>query len=346
MESVKNFLESSSINGLNHISTTRGSIRLLWTFVVFTCFSGAGILIYQSFQAWEESPISTTIETLSIEHTTSFPKVTVCPPKNTYTDLNYDLIMTQNMSLTNKIRNELTSFATELLYAHLHDEVLRNLSKFQEENKYYNWYYGFSKLAIPKPGYMGYDLDYEVTTTATSGSLTTQDFQQKFDSELVETNVYYGILIFPPASVSSKENVTLHFELKKVSMQESSNEKFYVDSIILKTDMTNFTTSFTPPLPPSNPFLLGGTLKRRKVYLQRKVSKEDVQKMEMTLMPGFKFKWFYTGDGIEEDAAYHDTAYYNKLFVRISLLTIIRVELTIIVDFYILYYKIVNDPVL
>ena len=101
-------------------------------------------------------------------------------------------------------------------------------------------------------------------------------------------------------------------------MQESSNEKFYVDSLILNTDMTNFTTSFTPPLPPSNPFLPGGTLKRRKVYLQRKVSKEDVQKMEMTLMPGFKFKWFYTGDGVEEDAAYHDSAYYNKLFVRIS----------------------------
>ena len=47
-------------------------------------------LINQSFVTWAETPISTNIETLPITEL-PFPKVTVCPPKNTLTNLNYDL---------------------------------------------------------------------------------------------------------------------------------------------------------------------------------------------------------------------------------------------------------------
>ena len=50
----------------------------------------AGSLIYHSFNAWDENPVRTTIETRPINEI-EFPKVTVCPPKNTYTNLNYDL---------------------------------------------------------------------------------------------------------------------------------------------------------------------------------------------------------------------------------------------------------------
>ena len=60
-------------------------------------------MIYESFQAWEESPVSTNIETLPITEIT-FPKVTVCPPKGTYTDLNYDLMITEKMVLDNEVR--------------------------------------------------------------------------------------------------------------------------------------------------------------------------------------------------------------------------------------------------
>ena len=70
---MNNFLESSSIHGLNYISTTRKCVKLFWILVVFTGFTGAAILVHQSFQSWEESPVSTTIETRPIPEIT-FPK--------------------------------------------------------------------------------------------------------------------------------------------------------------------------------------------------------------------------------------------------------------------------------
>ena len=96
MDGFKLFLESSTIHGLTYVSTTRRLARIFWVMVVLGGFSCALYLIHESFQSWTESPISTNIETLPIRKI-RFPKVTVCPPKNTYTDLNYDLIMAKNI---------------------------------------------------------------------------------------------------------------------------------------------------------------------------------------------------------------------------------------------------------
>ena len=103
MEKLNTFLESSTIHGLSYIAAGRKYVRLFWILVVIGGFSGAGVIIYQSFQSWADSPVTTTIETQPISEIT-FPKVTVCPPKNTYTDLNYDLMMTENMTVDNDTR--------------------------------------------------------------------------------------------------------------------------------------------------------------------------------------------------------------------------------------------------
>ena len=110
MENLRTFFESSTIHGLAYIASGRKHVRLFWILVVIAGFTGAGVLIYSSFQSWSDSPVKTTIETHPIAEIT-FPKVTVCPPKNTYTDLNYDLMMTENMTLNNDIRNGLENYA-------------------------------------------------------------------------------------------------------------------------------------------------------------------------------------------------------------------------------------------
>ena len=102
MESFRNFLESSTIPGLGYISTTTKCVRFFWLF-----------LIYQSFIACADSPVTTNIEIVPITDFT-FPKVTVCPPKNTYTDLNYDLIKTSNMVLEHDTRKELADYVISL----------------------------------------------------------------------------------------------------------------------------------------------------------------------------------------------------------------------------------------
>ena len=107
--------------------------KIFWILVVIVGFTGAGVLIFVSFQFWADSPVKTTIETHPIEQRT-FPKVTVCPPKNTYTYLNYDLMMAENMTLDNDTRNVLANYAVELLYDHLYDSVMTNISKLEEND--------------------------------------------------------------------------------------------------------------------------------------------------------------------------------------------------------------------
>ena len=104
MEGVRIFLESSTIHGLTFISTTRKYARLFWILVVITGFVGASLLIKESFDSWSEGPAKTAIGTFPIADI-RFPKVTVCPPKNTFTDLNYDLMISENVTLTEEMRD-------------------------------------------------------------------------------------------------------------------------------------------------------------------------------------------------------------------------------------------------
>ena len=74
--------------------------------VIIGGFSGAGHLIFTSFNNWEQNPISTTIETLPISHIT-FPNVTVCPPKNLFLNLNYDISKAENITIDEENRKAL-----------------------------------------------------------------------------------------------------------------------------------------------------------------------------------------------------------------------------------------------
>ena len=132
MEGIQSFFEFSTIHGLSYISTSRKFVRLFWIMVVIAGFTGAGVLIYTSFQSWDESPVKTTIETLPIRDF-KFPKLTVCPPKDTYTNLNYGLSMTKNMTLDNDTRKELATVAKKHLHQHLYAATVKNLRMIEEK---------------------------------------------------------------------------------------------------------------------------------------------------------------------------------------------------------------------
>ena len=146
---VRTFLETSTIHGLGHISSNKKArVKLLWILVVVAGFTGAGIIIYQSFKSWDESPVRTTVETQPITDIT-LPKVTVCPPRMTFTNLNYDLMMLNNKTLDNDTRNELIEYAVTLIQDHIYNDALHNLSLIEEKHRYYNWYAGFTKIQFP-----------------------------------------------------------------------------------------------------------------------------------------------------------------------------------------------------
>ena len=118
MKNIKEFLGSSTIHGLAYISSTRKFTRIIWFLVVIGGITGAGFMIYESF----DNPVNTVTVTLPITEIT-LPKVTVCPPKNTFTNLNYDLMMLENMTLDNDTRDELTQFAVGLIQDQVYNDL-------------------------------------------------------------------------------------------------------------------------------------------------------------------------------------------------------------------------------
>ena len=94
--SIREFLEASSLHGLVYISKAESLVaKILWAVSVIVSFSLAGVLIHQSFANWSNNPVSSVISTHPIKDL-KFPNVTVCPPKDTNTALNYDLFKLEN----------------------------------------------------------------------------------------------------------------------------------------------------------------------------------------------------------------------------------------------------------
>ena len=144
MEGFKEFLDSSSIHGISYISTEKRFGRLFWIFIVLLGFTGAVLLIRQSFNDWEENPISTTSETLPMSQIT-FPNITVCPPRNSYLNMNFDIIQSEKMKIDDILRKEFYDYAMDVIQENYFQEWMTNLSKIEDPNRYYNWYYGYTK---------------------------------------------------------------------------------------------------------------------------------------------------------------------------------------------------------
>lgn len=174
MKGVQEFLESSTIHGLTYISTTRKLVRIFWIWIVLSGFSFAAYMMIGAMKSWSDSPISTTLETKPIDEG-KFPRITVCPPKQTFTNLNYDLEKLTNLTLDNQTREELA----ETVAGWIQDEEFhRNVffteeENFLEANKHRNWYLGFTDLSLA----FTYNRKhmYKLKTTATSE----KNFQRK-----------------------------------------------------------------------------------------------------------------------------------------------------------------------
>ena len=194
MEGIRAYLESSTVHGLSYIASTKRYVRIFWILVVIAGFSGATYLIYESFLSWKQNPISTTIETLPMS-LIKFPKVTVCPPKNTFTDMNKNVISTQNFS-GDFVREglDIYNYAVGVIDDHIHTDYI---DKLQEEDRFYNWYNGFTQITQPYDRFTD-TLYYNISTTANSGIISTQYFGDRFLEHLLDKEIKFEINIFPP----------------------------------------------------------------------------------------------------------------------------------------------------
>ena len=324
MEGIKNFLESVSIGGLGHISSTRKYARLFWITIVLFANILAGFMIYESFLEWAENPIRTIIKTKPITEL-KFPNVTVCPPYNTFTDLNYDMMMVANKTLSKENRQELFQYAVELIEEHV---AMDNLNELQEKNRFYNWYHGFSVMPVSH-SMQHYDMtlqdypkywQFTILTSAAAGEITTQYFGDEFKPELVEKNVDYKLMFYPPENAKNKTNVFIHWNLEKISMNKfsdyGSTDEITINGAPVPADQQFFNVSKGAPLKE-----YGGYPVDHERWIH---DTEDIEFMNLDLMPGFRLRWYYTGDDIFSDA---DTFPFSNLITSRQSVIFVRIVL-------------------
>ena len=289
---LEQFLESSTIHGLVYISTSRKFIRLFWILVVITGFSIASFLIKDAFDNWRESPIKTTIETRPIEEL-DFPKVTVCPPKNTFTDLNYDLMLLENKTMTKDMIDTFIGVASSYyLNSYFESTNFLNasfLSMIEEENRLFNWHNGYTQIIFPTVHQDYYS--YTINTTATAGKIVTQYFGDNFDREKVVKSMGCWLVIFTPEHVKYNQNFTLTIEIERVFDPSSPNtEDLYLNSIGINNPPNILVKNFTAP----------GD------YVDVWIERYFETRGNLETMPGYKIQWSYENKKVNPESKFYD----------------------------------------
>ena len=189
---------------------------------------------FSSFQHWEESPVVTTIETLPIRDI-KFPKISVCPPKGTYTNLNYDLLMTENMTLTKKDQDRFIEKARAFLHDANFEHLMENVGKVRVKNQYKNWYLGIDKFSLPHLDVDENSLLFDIDTWAKEGSLETDRFEKSFELDEIPMRLKVDIKIHSPMG----RNNTPHEMSINMKKNQMSLLTFGHDDIIIDGNVQN-----------------------------------------------------------------------------------------------------------
>ena len=314
MDTFKEFLEYSSINGMSLISNTRRFSRLFWILIVLGGFVCATYLIFESFDNWKEKPITTTIETLPISELT-LPNVTVCPPRGLFLNLNHDIKESENITLNKDLRKELLDYALDVILDQYYNEAMANLSKIQDPDRYYNWYHGYTEVTYPYDSYSKQQLYYYVETTAPSGNISTQYFGDKFEADKVDANIYIDLFIYVLASGSFREkNRAIMINLEKITInQYRSNDytKTFPDGGAIDAGIMHWSRNYSI----AELTKFDDDYQYFRFYHNRYLSEPNILTVDLNTMPGFRFTWKYNAR-MEPDDVYLNYSLKNMAFVR------------------------------
>ena len=144
-------------------------------------------------------------------------------------------------------------------------------------------------------------------SSATSGNVSTKYFGDKFDADKVEGYIHIDIRVHPPASVWKDRNTTIMFNIEKITMKEDSDNdkiKFGIcQDCDIDADVTHWSRNVTIRYHPPPYYII----------MNRKVSSDDINNMDLDLMPGFRLNWNYNYN-VEPEPEYNSKQ--NWQFVR------------------------------
>ena len=166
--------------------------------VVILGFSTAGYLINKSYSEWQISPTLTSITTYPIS-SLDFPTVTVCPPKDSHTALNYDLMKADNNSLSDKNRDDLKKSVEQLFVYSPHEDYARNTIEATNLANIRQVFEGYQSIPTPYHG-----SGFEVQTWKPNGSWQTPGYQEEFDASFYKESKQYRFVLQLPQNLAEE----------------------------------------------------------------------------------------------------------------------------------------------
>ena len=188
LDIVTDFLETSTIHGLVHISLAKSKVaRFAWVAIVVACFGVAIHMITSSYKDWEESPVSTTITTHPITEL-EFPTVTVCPPRGSNTALNHLLRVVKDLNFTEQERQQLLGISQEVFIEIPNEEYTKPMTKILSTKN-------MRSIAIGQASMPERD---------TKGMITVRSFESKgsFSSSLIEDQRDFHFVLDLPENIN------------------------------------------------------------------------------------------------------------------------------------------------
>ena len=263
-------------------------------------FINSTILINNSFVSWSKSPIETSVATFPISKI-PFPQVTICPPKDTNTALNYDLMHADDVTISNDDRNELINLTNIL---HL-DEKPMKFSQYMihlRDKKLSNYYNGITAYSVPIKDFYNVQ-EYTYRTTATAGSVSSPGFGKQWHVDLYSVDqLSYRYAIYFPATLydQAKHGVlvgSLEVDLKEtLGGEDSVTFQTFIDGgdVIKYRYITN-NISFR-----YNITMEFSSNKEIYILYKRSLKQDTLNQWNTQRMTGFSFDWHIENDQKEE----------------------------------------------
>ena len=260
----------------------------------------------------------TTIETKAISEL-NLPVVTVCPPKGTFTNLNYDLVTINNTLMGEDQIKSLKTFIHKAIIDQEFEAVSEEDKSYMIKGKYESWFKGITQFTLPETKTK---TTFYLWTTASVGEAETPNFGADYSKKSFPLKLSYILLIFPPKNISSTKDKLFNLEIQ-VNTKKYEGE----GSEWIEISPTGFPTSEMIKL--SGPVVKNKTypviMRTRKntrqmlIRYERRFTEKDLLDWSEKINTGFRAKWYYTdteGNNLDIEADDLHSVPMNALFVQ------------------------------
>ena len=106
----------------------------------------------------------------------------------------------ENVTINKEVRQDLLRLSREWLQDQEFKDMFEEEISFEEEDKVRHWYESLTTVTFPYDGY--YRHKYEFQTHATTGSVKTPWFGDKFNADKYKDDVQYAYVINFPKNIA------------------------------------------------------------------------------------------------------------------------------------------------